>query len=105
MTPSDRGYHVRGIDDLSTGREQNLASIADHEHFDFHEGDIRDSELLADYTMGIDSIFHQAAMVSVPGSIADPLATTETNCTGTATVLNAARTNDVEHTEVISSRV
>lgn len=99
----DRGYAVYGIDDFSAGRMQNLDSIADHDRFEFHEGDVRDVGTYVPSTTRIDSIFHQAAVASVPGSIDDPLATTETNCTGTAAVLELARKRDIESVVLASS--
>ncbi|TKR25406.1 SDR family oxidoreductase [Natronomonas salsuginis] len=97
----DRGYTVRGIDNLVTGRESNLEAIADE--LSFHQGDIRDAELMADLTSGVDYVFHQAAVPSVPRSVDDPVTSTDANCTGTATVLDAARRADVECVVVASS--
>jgi nucleoside-diphosphate-sugar epimerase len=58
---------------------------------------------MADLTDGVDYVFHQAAVPSVPRSVDDPVTTTDANCTGTATVLDAARKNDVDSVVVASS--
>lgn len=99
----DRGYAVRGIDNFATGRRRNLAPLGDRTEFTFREGDVRDAETMADLTAGVDHVFHQAAVPSVPRSVEDPVTTTDANCTGTATVLDAARNADVETVVVASS--
>ena len=99
----DRGYEVRGIDDLSTGKKRNLKSFRTNDNFTFHEGDVRDENLLDDLCTDVDYIFHQAAIASVPKSIQDPVTTTDVNCTGTAKVLRAATENDVDTVVVASS--
>jgi nucleoside-diphosphate-sugar epimerase len=99
----ERGYSVRGIDNFETGREQNLEPLGRYEAFSFREGDIRDAETMADVTDGVDYVFHQAAVPSVPRSVEDPVTTTDGNCTGTATVLNAARHANVDTVVVASS--
>lgn len=99
----DRGYEVRGIDDLSTGKKRNLKSFRTDGNFTFHEGDVRDENLLDDLCTDVDYIFHQAAIASVPKSIEDPVTTTDVNCTGTAKVLRAATDNDVDTVVVASS--
>ena len=99
----DRGYVVRGIDNFGTGREQNLESLRTNENFSFHETDIRDGDVIADVSEGVDYVFHQAAVPSVPRSVEDPVTTTDANCTGTATVLNAARKAGVDTAVVASS--
>ncbi|WP_123620083.1 NAD-dependent epimerase/dehydratase family protein [Halorubrum sp. CSM-61] len=99
----DRGWTVRGIDNLSTGDRDNLSSVLDSERFEFVEGDICDSEVVSKLTNGVDHVFHQAAVASVPKSFETPRSTTETNCTGTATVVQAAVDNDVESVAVASS--
>jgi len=99
----DRGYTVRGIDNFETGRKRNLEPLASEDNFTFHEGDIRDADLLAELVDGVDSVFHQAAVPSVPRSVDDPVTSTDANCTGTATVLDAARHAGVETAVVASS--
>jgi nucleoside-diphosphate-sugar epimerase len=99
----DRGYTVRGIDNFETGRKRNLEPLTSEDNFTFHEGDIRDADLLAELVDGVDSVFHQAAVPSVPRSVDDPVTSTDANCTGTATVLDAARHAGVETAVVASS--
>ena len=99
----DRGYTVRGIDNFETGRKRNLEPLASEDNFTFHEGDIRDADLLAELVDGVDSVFHQAAVPSVPRSVDDPVTSTDANCTGTATVLDAARHAGVGTAVVASS--
>jgi nucleoside-diphosphate-sugar epimerase len=99
----DRGYAVRGVDNFETGRKQNLEPLQNADDFTFHETDIRDADAMAEITEGVDYVFHQAAVPSVPRSVEDPVTTTDANCTGTATVLNAARNADVDTAVVASS--
>jgi nucleoside-diphosphate-sugar epimerase len=99
----DRGYTVRGIDNFLTGHRRNLDPLNGHEAFSFTETDIRDSDRVATVMEGVDYVFHQAAVPSVPRSVEDPVTTTDGNCTGTATVLNAARHAGVDTAVVASS--
>ena len=99
----DRGYTVRGIDNFATGRDQNLDALRDAESFSFREADIRDAEAMAKVTENVDYVFHQAAVPSVPRSVEDPVTTTDANCTGTATVIDAARNAGVDTVVVASS--
>jgi nucleoside-diphosphate-sugar epimerase len=84
-----RGDAVRIIDNFSTGKRENLADIA--ERIELLEGDIRDDRLLARATAGVEVIFHEAAIASVPQSMAEPLENHAVNATGTMRVLEAAR--------------
>jgi nucleoside-diphosphate-sugar epimerase len=99
----DRGYSVRGVDNFVTGSENNLSVLDGDPDFEFVESDIRDVETLRSQMDGVDSVFHQAAVPSVPRSVEDPVTTTDANCTGTATVLDVARKTDVETVVVASS--
>ncbi|MEZ3115672.1 NAD-dependent epimerase/dehydratase family protein [Halobaculum sp. MBLA0147] len=99
----DDGIEVRGIDNFATGRRRNLRPLRDSSNFSFTEGSIGDSDLLGELMNGVDYVFHQAAVPSVPRSIEDPMTTTDANCTGTATVLDAARAADVDTVVVASS--
>lgn len=99
----DRGYSVRGVDNFQTGRRENLESLHPDDSFTFHETDIRDGEAVAEVIAGVDHVFHQAAVPSVPRSVDDPVTSTDVNCTGTATVLDAARRADVDTVVVASS--
>lgn len=99
----DLGHDVRGVDNFETGREQNLTALNSDRDFSFHEADIRDADAMVDLTDGVDYVFHQAAVPSVPRSVEDPVTTTDANCTGTATVLNTAREAGVDTAVVASS--
>ncbi len=85
----DRDHHVSVLDNLSTGKRENLDEIADR--IDFIEGDIRDADAVARAAEGCDVIFHEAALGSVPRSIDDPATTHDVNVNGTLTVLETAR--------------
>ena len=84
-----RGDQVRVLDNLSTGNVNNLAHIADS--VEFIEGDLVDGEKIAQAVQGVDCIYHQAALASVPRSVEAPLDTNAACVTGTVTLLDAAR--------------
>ena len=84
-----RGDKIRVIDNFSSGRRQNLADLA--AGIEVHEGDILDAAALEKAASGCDVIFHQAAIPSVPRSLAAPLPSHQANTTGTLMVLEAAR--------------
>lgn len=83
------GYRVRVIDNFVTGRRENLAHLRGD--LEVHEVSITDREQLPAIFHGVGTVFHQAALPSVPRSIDDPLTTHEYNVTGTLNVLIAAR--------------
>jgi len=83
-----RGHRVRVVDNLSTGRRQNLAQIAG---VDFVEGDLAEPEVARRAVEGVDFVLHQAAIPSVPRSVEDPLTSHRANITATLHVLLAAR--------------
>jgi nucleoside-diphosphate-sugar epimerase len=99
----DRGYTVRGIDNFATSERENLERVDGYSEFTFAEIDIRDSEGVAEVMEGVDYLFHQAAVPSVPRSVEDPVTSTDANCTGTATVLDAARKAGIDTAVVASS--
>ena len=78
---------VEVIDNLSTGRRANLSEVASR--VVFHEADIRDFDAFAPAIAGADTVFHIAAIPSVPKSIVDPVPSHETNIDGTFNVLRA----------------
>ena len=92
----EAGNHVIVIDNLSTGNINNIAHLMGNPHFKFTNGSITDLPLLQDVFKGVDYIFHEAAIPSVPRSIAEPAACNEVNITGTLNVLIAARDNKVK---------
>lgn len=92
-----RGESVRVLDNLSSGRRENLASVQDK--VDFRECDIRDLEAIRPVLEGVDYVIHLAALSSVARSIEDPVSTTLVNLNGTLHVLLAAR--DVQARRVV----
>jgi len=84
-----QGDQVRGIDNLSTGRRENLAEIL--ARIDFQEADVLDLPALYDACHSVDYVLHQAAIPSVPKSVLDPLASNRANLDGTVNLLMAAR--------------
>ena len=83
------GEKVRGIDNLSTGNLENIAEIRDR--IDFREADIADLDAMRRACDGVDFVFHEAAIPSVPKSVVDPLGSNLANIDGTVNVLVAAR--------------
>ncbi|MBI3269631.1 MAG: NAD-dependent epimerase/dehydratase family protein [Planctomycetes bacterium] len=84
-----RGDSVRILDDLSTGRRQNLAGIEDA--VDFRHVDLRDADAVARAMEGIEVVFHLGGLNSVPRSLKNPLATHQANVSGTVNILWSAR--------------
>jgi nucleoside-diphosphate-sugar epimerase len=84
-----RGDRVRGIDNLATGRRENLADLLDK--IEFHEADILDAGAMQQACEGVDYVLHQAAIPSVPKSVLDPVGSNRANVDGTVSVLVAAR--------------
>ena len=85
----EHGEQVRGVDNFSHGRRENIAGILDK--FDFREADITDFAAMRSACEGVDFVLHEGALGSVPRSMADPLASNHANVVGTLTVLQAAR--------------
>jgi nucleoside-diphosphate-sugar epimerase len=84
-----RGEEVVVIDDFATGRRENIAPLLDR--IELVEGSILDPEACARAIRGVDFVLHQAAVPSVPRSVADPVGSHEANATGTLNMLIAAR--------------
>jgi UDP-glucose 4-epimerase len=84
-----RGDHVRVIDNLSTGVMANLEHLRGC--VEFIQGDVTDASVVAKALNGVDCVFHQAALASVPRSVERPLDTNAACVTGTLTVLDEAR--------------
>ncbi len=84
----NRGDQVRVVDNLVTGRRENMESVADR--IEFFEGDILDATLLRKAMRGVDIVFHQAALASVPLSLERPLDVHAACATGTLNVLDQA---------------
>ena len=95
------GHGVRVLDDFSSGKNTNLESFV--EGIEIVRGDIRDARLVNEASQGVEVVFHEAALGSVPRSVADPLSTHEVNITGTFNVLLAARDAGVKRVVYASS--
>ncbi len=89
-----RGHQVRGMDDLSTGKRENLADLKGK--IDFRESSLLDAGATAGACRGVDYVLHQAAIPSVPRSVADPLESNRANVDGTVNLLVAARDAQVK---------
>ena len=87
------GHEVRVLDNLSTGHASNLDHIKDS--VTFIEGDVGDEDVVKKAVDGVEVVFHQAALASVPRSIEKPLDTNRACVTGTLNVLDAARRTGV----------
>jgi len=85
----ERGQQVRGVDNFSTGKRENLAGVRGR--LDFREADILDLDAMRAACEGVDFVLHQAAIPSVPKSVRDPLGSNRANVDGTVNVLVAAR--------------
>jgi UDP-N-acetylglucosamine 4-epimerase len=96
------GQEVVGLDNFATGHRHNLAEVQARvgeerwSRFRMIEGDIRDRSACQEAVSGVRFVLHQAALGSVPRSIADPLTTHDVNLTGFVNMLDAARTERVE---------
>jgi UDP-glucose 4-epimerase len=88
-----RGDHVRVLDNFATGSRANLSGL-EHE-VELVEGDLRSYERVHAAVRGVEVVFHQGALPSVPRSVQDPLTTTAVNVEGTLNVLLAARDEGV----------
>jgi nucleoside-diphosphate-sugar epimerase len=84
-----RGEQVRGVDNFSTGKRENIAELL--ARIDFREADILDLDAMHKACAGVDFVLHEAAIPSVPKSVLDPLASNRANLDGTVNVLIAAR--------------
>ena len=90
------GYKVRCLDDLSTGKQENINLFVDNENYEFIKGDIKDLDTCMKACEGVDYVLHQAAWGSVPRSIEMPLFYCANNINGTLNMLEAARKNKVK---------
>ncbi len=99
----NRGYYVIVLDDLSTGKRENVDHLLKKNSVEFVEGNVTDLALLQTLFQGTEYVFHQAALARVPFSIENPLSANEVNITGTLDVLLAARDNKVKKVVFASS--
>lgn len=99
----DAGHVVRVLDNFSTGKHDNIGSACRRGAVEIFEGDIRDGETVARATSGCVGVFHMAALVSVPKSLADPWGSFQINVHGSVNVLEAARLAGVQRVVLASS--
>ncbi len=85
----ERGDEVRALDNLSTGRRENLRAAADR--IEFIEASLTDAAAVERACAGVEVIFHEAALPSVPRSVLDPRSSHDSNVEGTFALLEAAR--------------
>lgn len=90
LLKSERVTGVRVLDNLATGSLDNIKEFRNNPKFQFIEGDIRDYSTCLEACRGVDIISHQAALGSVPRSIADPVTTNDVNIGGTLNIFTAA---------------
>jgi nucleoside-diphosphate-sugar epimerase len=83
-----RGDVVRGFDNFSTGKRENLEGVI---NFELVEGDLRDAGTVAEACRGMDFVLHQGALPSVPRSVKDPVGSHAVNVQGTLNLLEGAR--------------
>jgi nucleoside-diphosphate-sugar epimerase len=96
-----QGHEVRGLDNLSTGKRENVADVKGD--FDLRIADVRDISAVRDACKNMEYVLHQAAVASVPRSVEDPAASNDANVTGTLNVLIAARDASVGRVVYASS--
>jgi UDP-glucose 4-epimerase len=96
-----KGFQVRVIDNFSTGKKENLKEFIND--IEIVDADIRYYRNVYKAMDGMDIVLHQAALPSVPRSISDPMASNESNITGTLNVLEAAKEMKVKKVVVASS--
>lgn len=92
----NRGYRVRCLDNLSTGKQENVDMFLDNPNYEFIKGDITDLETCLSACEGVDYVLHQAAWGSVPRSIEMPLYYELVNIRGTLNMMEAARQKGVK---------
>lgn len=92
----DMGYQVRCLDNLSTGKYENIEALTASAGFTFIKGDIRNLDTCMEATEGVDYVLNQAAWGSVPRSIEMPLLYEEINIHGTLNMMEASRKNGVK---------
>jgi len=97
----ERGDSVRVLDNFSTGNRANLAGLDDE--VEIVEGELRSYERVHNAVRGVELVFHQGALPSVPRSVQDPLTTSAVTIEGTLNVLLAGRDEDVRRVVYASS--
>jgi len=97
------GYKVRVLDNLSTGKQENIDFFKDHPDYEFIEGDIRNLDDCKKACEGVDAISNQAALGSVPRSINNPVLTNANNIDGFVNILFAAKEAGIKRVVYASS--
>ena len=92
----NNGNKVVCLDNLATGKHENLTRLKENAAFNFIEGDIRDLDTCNKACANVDFVLHQAALGSVPRSLNDPLTTNSVNVSGFLNMLTAARDAEVK---------
>ncbi|HID20213.1 MAG TPA: SDR family NAD(P)-dependent oxidoreductase, partial [Methanophagales archaeon] len=100
---ANRGTEVVILDDLATGKMENIANLLKSADVSFMKGSVTNLELLNSIFNDVDCVFHQAAIPSVQRSVEDPQVTNEVNVNGTLNVLLAAKECGVEKVVYASS--
>lgn len=91
-----KGCKVKALDDLSTGKQENIDLFLGNPNYTFIKGDIKDLDVCLKACEGVDYVLHQAAWGSVPRSLEMPLFYNKNNIEGTLNMLEAARQNSVK---------
>ena len=92
----DLGYKVKCLDDMSTGKQNNVDLFTHNTNYEFILGDVKDLDTCLKACEGVDYVLHQAAWGSVPRSIEMPLFYCANNIQGTLNMLEAARQKKVK---------
>jgi len=100
---SHKAGRIIVLDDLSSGTKENLEQAESYKGFEFVQGSICDSSVCKKALKGIDFVMHQAALCSVPRSLANPVATNEVNVSGFLNILMAAKETGVKRLVYASS--
>lgn len=96
-------HQARVLDNFTTGKRDNLAFATGNPNLEIIDGDIRDADAMASAMAGVDGVFHEAALVSVPKSVEQPALSFDINVKGTFTVFDAARQAGVRRVVYASS--
>ncbi|MFC2058763.1 SDR family oxidoreductase [Chloroflexota bacterium] len=99
----DKDNFIIILDDLSTGKLDNISDLIGRDNVKFVQRSITDLPLVQEILQGVEYVFHQAALARVPRSIKDPLSNSEVNIGGTLNILLAARDNKVKKVIYASS--
>jgi UDP-glucose 4-epimerase len=98
-----QGFEVVVLDNFSSGRLENIADALNNKNCHLIEGDIRDLAVVKRAMSGVDAVFHEAALISIPHSIENPILTSEVNIIGTLNLLKTAADSGVKRFVFASS--